>query len=455
MRILFVTAAYLPDNVGGVELHVAGLARAMTAAGHECAVFTRSTRPEPEHLAVLRDEVDGVAVTRLGNTFEDATRFELMYDNPAITAAFARELARVGPDIVHVHHLTCLSVGLVDACKTAGVPVVMTLHDFWMGCPRGQRITAGLDLCPEIRLTKCMPCLRELWPHVLGRSAAPAAAAEERDALDLGRLEAYHGRVAAVLASLDMAFTPSAFMRRMYLDYGMPAASVAVVENGLPKAAWARALEAHGPRREAGRDGLRIGFVGSVIPSKGVHIVMEAFRRLGDPMGLRLDVWGEVLPFHHDTTYGERLQGLRKGYETAITLHGRYENEQLPQILAGLDVLVVPSLWYEAYGLTIREAFLAGLPVIAADHGAMSEAVRHEVNGLLFAAGDSEALAACLRRLADHPVLCRRLAGSPQDVRDEGEAADELLGHYDRVLSGSQPPGLGSPHSQPPGGETS
>jgi glycosyltransferase involved in cell wall biosynthesis len=441
MRILFVTASYPPESVGGVELHVQGLARAMTIAGHDCRVFARTGRPGVPHLGVVRETVEGIPVTRLANTFEDATSLAAMVGHEGIADAFAAELARVRPDVVHIHHLTCLSMRIVDRCREARVPVLMTLHDFWMGCPRGQRITAGLDTCPTIRLSRCLPCLRELWPHLLGRGGAPDLPADERDARDLALLEGYHATVRATLSSLDLLCTPSAFMARLYADYGVPEEKLVVVENGLPKAAWADAAR-HAPASRAGGP-LRIGFIGSVIPSKGVHLLIEAFRRLGDPTGLRLDIWGEVLPFHNDRTYGERLAALREGLQSVVTLHGRYANESLPQILAGMDVAVVPSLWYEAFGLTIREAHLAGVPVVTANHGAMAEAVQDGRTGLLFQAGDAASLAAVLRRLADDPELRARLAGRPEWVRDEQDAARQLLALYDRLARRAAEHGAG------------
>lgn len=434
MRVLFVTASYLPESVGGVELHVAGLARAVMAAGHDAVVLARTGNPEQPHLSLTRDEVDGVPVVRLANTFEDATRFERMYAHAGIGDRFVEVLDEWQPDVVHVHHLTCLSMSILERLRARGIPTVMTLHDFWMGCPRGQRITAGLELCPEIRLEKCVPCLRELWPHLLGRGRAPDAAAEERDAGDRALLEEYHATVHRVLNGVDQLVTPSAFMRRMYEAYGVQAGRIRVVENGLPTERFRKVA-----RVGRGAGPLRIGFIGSVLPSKGVHLLLEAVRRLGDPSSMRLDVWGEVLPFHHDRDYGKRLEALRAGFESAIHLHGAYDNEQLPEILAGFDVVVVPSIWYEAYALTIREAFLAGAVVVTANHGAMAEAVEDGVNGLLFEAGDEASLARVLRRLVDDRPLVERLAASAHRVRDEADTAAELLGLYEQTLSGRRP----------------
>ena len=436
MRVLFVTASYLPESVGGVELHIAGLARALIEAGHEPFVFARTGQPGLAHLQTARDDVDGVPVVRLANTFEDATTLPMLYAHEGIADAFEAVLDELRPDVVHVHHLTCLSTRILDRLAARGVPTVMTLHDFWMGCPRGQRITAGLQTCPEIKLERCVTCLRELWPHLLGKDPAPDAPDEERAAHDRAQLEQYHATMRTVLGGVDALVTPSDFMRRMFEAYGVPAGRVRVVANGLPTASYA-GLE----RRRAGSGPLRIGFIGSVLPSKGVHLLMEAFRRLGDPLGLSLHIWGEVLPFHNDRTYGERLEALRSGFETAITLHGRYANDDLPQILAELDVLVVPSLWYEAFALTIREAFLAGVPVVTANHGAMAEAVEHGRTGLLFETGDVASLAGCLRRLADDPALREALAAAARgQVRDEADAAAELQGLYESLAGAGEGP---------------
>ena len=201
MRILFVTASYPPESVGGVELHVAGLCRQLAAQGHTVSVVARTGRTDVPHLQVARDEVDGVSVTRIGNTFEDATELRRIYAHERLADLVDAEVERTRPDLVHIHHLTCLSTLVPARVAARGVPVIMTLHDFWMGCPRGQRITAGLDPCPTIRLEKCIPCLRELWPHLLGRGGAgPEVPAAERDAADEEQLVAYHEAIRGALA---------------------------------------------------------------------------------------------------------------------------------------------------------------------------------------------------------------------------------------------------------------
>jgi glycosyltransferase involved in cell wall biosynthesis len=103
-----------------------------------------------------------------------------------------------------------------------------------------------------------------------------------------------------------------------------------------------------------------------------------------------------------------------------------------------MDVLVVPSRWYENAPGVIFEAFAAGLPVVATDLGGMSEFVRPGENGLLFPLDDAEELAGLLRRLAEEPGLLRRLRDGVPPVKTVGEYVGELEEVYDGVAGASR-----------------
>ena len=189
--------------------------------------------------------------------------------------------------------------------------------------------------------------------------------------------------------------------------------------------------ESRGPRRaDVDREALAEGLCG-----EGFATCALLARVRPAPDQTQLEVADQRHGTEEVDTNGERLAALCVGYESKITLHGAYANDALPDILGGMDVLVVPSLWYEAFGLTLREAFLAGVPVVTANHGAMAEVVEDGRSGLLFEAGDAASLADALRRLADDPELRVRLAAGAPPVRDERDAAHELLGIYDRLIA--------------------
>ncbi len=413
MRILFIAAAFLPDSIGGVELHLHGIASRFRAQGHEVQVFCRgadATRPE---FAIERYEVGGVPVTRVNYLFSDCDGFPRLYRNPAIRALFVAELARFRPDVVHAHHLTCLSTDLLDAAQESGARVVMTLHDFWMGCPRGQRMTKDLELCEDVVIEKCSPCLAAMWSGWFKGGAHPH---------DLAQLADYHEWIRGLLLRVDRLVTPSSAAREVFHRYGIPRARVTVVENGLDAAPLARV--AHEPSAT-----FRVGFIGSVLPTKGVHVLIDAVRRLDRP-DVFLAIHGAETGWHEVVDYPARLRALAAPLQDRVRFHGRYESADLPAILARTDVLVVPSLWYEAFCLTLREAWLAGVPVVASRLGAMAEGVEDGVTGLLFEPGNADDLARVLARVASDPALRERLIRAPKRVRTVEENAADLMSVY-------------------------
>ena len=145
MRILFVIHTWYPEGRGGSERHARELALALQQKGHQVGVFTRTGRPDLEHYEVVTEWQGPISVSRINNCYWDTPSFEWIYKNERIHAAFERELDEFKPDLVHVHHLSGLSTTLMECMKSRGIPVVMTLHDFWTVCGRGQRITPEPD----------------------------------------------------------------------------------------------------------------------------------------------------------------------------------------------------------------------------------------------------------------------------------------------------------------------
>ncbi len=160
----------------------------------------------------------------------------------------------------------------------------------------------------------------------------------------------------------------------------------------------------------------------------GVHLLVEAFRGL-DPERAQLDIHGHAVPYEGVDDYEADLRGLAAG-AAHIRFGKAYRPEDVPSLLADADVLVVPSTWFENSPLTLHEAFLAGLPVVAAGHGGMAEFVVHEENGLHFEPGSTSSLRAALQRLVDDEALLARLAVPPPAVKSIEENAQELEACY-------------------------
>jgi glycosyltransferase involved in cell wall biosynthesis len=175
---------------------------------------------------------------------------------------------------------------------------------------------------------------------------------------------------------------------------------------------------------------LRLGFMGTIHRHKGLHVLLKAFERLPRDAGVTLRVCGDLTHFP---------EYVSEVYEMAhrdprINFAGPYQNERVMEELKKMDVLVVPSIWYENTPLVIYEAFAAGISVVATDLGGMSEIVEHEKTGLLFEPGNPEDLARQLKRLIDEPDALSKYSGSVENVRPIEDSVDETLDLYARLL---------------------
>lgn len=159
MKILFVNHTFPPDSYAGSELCVLSLAQAMKTAGHQTAVFYRTNDPNRDDCDVVSGVFEGIPVYTINNTFRFAHTFQSIYLNSAIAARFAYLLREFEPDVVHFHHLTNLSLSLVMEAKAYGSAVVVTLHDYWLLCQRGQLLKRDMTLCHGPTDDGCRSCL--------------------------------------------------------------------------------------------------------------------------------------------------------------------------------------------------------------------------------------------------------------------------------------------------------
>ena len=182
----------------------------------------------------------------------------------------------------------------------------------------------------------------------------------------------------------------------------------------------------------AGRQarGKRLVTWGSLYAEKGLEVVLDALRRCAGATGAgwELEVWGEA----HEPAYRARLELLAEGL--AVRFRGPFDLADLEAIDA--DFAVLTSQCEESYGLTLDEAQLLGLPVLASDLPAYRERARAD-SCVLFPAGDAAALAALLR---DEARLSALRPPTEPGVVSADAAATQLLGLYKQVLDGEIEP---------------
>ena len=449
MRIVQVVNGLPPEYLGGTETYAATLAQELARQGHAVSVFARRENArQPEH-AVETTTVDQVEISRINNTRRQSTSFADSYRNDTVATCFGQMLDRFKPDIVHFQHLVYLSTTCVREATRRQIPVVMTLHDYWLICQRGRFLKPDLSVCPGQTDTGCARCFHHLldprmsvlygWlKPFLGQQSwlrerarrwyGKRAGSQSVSLAAQQQIQARMAHIRALCASVSLFLAPSRFLREQFVAFGIPPEKILFHECGLQTDAIRPAPKAPVPRKNRDKRPLIFGYIGVVDPVKGVHLLVEAFQTL--PAELRI-YGGEAAyaPYPDEKGFRSQLADSPR-----IRCMGRYEQHELSRILAEVDVVVVPSIWYENAPLVIREAFLAHTPVITADFGGMREWVTDGVNGLLFEPRNIDDLRQKMRRFVTEPDLVARLSQAFPAVRSISTDAALLEQHYRRLL---------------------
>ena len=362
--VVHLVHGWPPENFAGTELYAWWLAHLQKASG-PVAVYTRSIDPHLASGTAVELEDRGIRVRSRVNHFDQRNplRRNGLYDRGA-RADFGRFLDQTRPELVHVHHLAGHGFALVDEARRRRLGLVLQLQDWWLMCARANLLDRERRLCPGPapgRCTACLPLTRVSPSPAVNRLLSRALYALRRQ------------RARTTLAAADALVAGSAalidsFRIRGWLPAGVP---VHLVPYGVDAAPQRSDGNVRG-ERPPGLP-LRLGFIGSLLPHKGLHLLTRALAGLPAD-AVRLDVWGDPA---HDPAYVREALAAAAG--AAVELRGRFAEEERGAIFAGLDLLVVPSLGLESYSLAAREALAAGLPVLASERGALAE---------LFAGGD-------------------------------------------------------------------
>jgi GT2 family glycosyltransferase/glycosyltransferase involved in cell wall biosynthesis len=443
MRVLEVVHGFPPLAQGGAEIYARTHARALLEAGDEVVVLTREQDQARDEYAVREEWRDGLRIVWVNNTFRQTRSFADTYRNETIAAIARRLIDDWRPDVAHIHHLTCLSTTIVDALAERRIPSFLTLHDYWLMCHRGQLLDTSYRVCDGPGVDGCASCLGAAGGAAPAAFAAASVVRELERRLPAGvgqQLRRASRHVAAGLSTASGAdretkartdhmrevcarvthfIAPSACMRDRFLRFGIPADRISVAGYGFDAHLFTGIT-----RTESAA--LRIGFLGSLMVSKAPHVLLEAAAGLSPAATVTL--FGAHVDYHGDASYRRALAPLLANDH--VRLAGPIPPEDVPRALSEIDVLVVPSIWPENSPLVIREAFLAGVPVVATRIGGIVELIEDGVSGLLVEPGDSADLRRVLQRLIDEPALLPALRAGIPAVRSIQEDVRETRTRY-------------------------
>lgn len=450
LRVLYVVHGYPPESVAGTEVYTYNLAREVHGRGHTTGVFYRSIREEIPEFGLQEADDQGIQLFRLKHGLEFQHAGE-SYSHPVIEARFREVLDRFRPDIVHFNHLLHLSARLVPMARERGAATIITLHDFWAVCPRVQLQRPNGVNCGGRKELGCLLCLKHRHLNMIDwvargtrlfRPVVERMVRRYETMLQEGRplarrkrdIVAIYRRDRTVLdsfASADLMIAPSRFLRDLLLSDvpTLDPEKVIFSEHGM-KTDGIHAL----PKVPDALGRVRFGFLGSLVPYKGVGVAISAMLRLNDPRAVLL-IFGRFDP-ETDPYHKQLLELAKSRPDCNIEFCGPVDHARIATAFSRIDALVVPSTWYENAPLTIREAHLAGTPTIVSDLGGMAESVREGVDGMRFRTGDPGSLATVMLQLISNPATLAGLSRDFIERKTAREGAAEMEFRYRGLVAG-------------------
>ena len=331
----------------------------------------------------------------------------------------------INPDVIHFHHFFTYGADVITLARRVlpNARIVFTFHEFMSICAANGQMVRLTDrsLCTHASVVRCHQCFPDRSPEQF-----------------LTRRMWYQSH----LEHVDVFTCPSRFMIDIYVRWGLARDKIRQVTNGQ------RRYGNPGPLRPGLK--ARFGFFGQFVDNKGIHILLRAVSQLRAEgfTSFTVDLNGSNIR-HASPPIRAEIEAFLAA-EAALPLdqqlvfdNGSYHVDELDSRMARVDWCVVPSIWWEIFGLVISEAWMFGKPVICSNVGGPAERVEHEVNGLQFQMGDHRALAQALRRAATEEGLWERLAaGLPQPPSRE-----RMVDGFVALYAGAEP----DPAAQPVG----
>jgi glycosyltransferase involved in cell wall biosynthesis len=413
-RLLFVVMRHALVRPGGAEGYAFDLYKAIRSEGSFEPTFL--ARNGPPDSAAPHEDTPFTPVNDDPNQYflyTDVSDYNYLFGRSPqamLSTALPSFLLAQDPAIVHLQHTLFIGYDIVRVIRNTlpDVPIVYSLHEYLPICHRnGQMVRTGSnELCQESSPRRCHECFPDVSQQVFFMRK---------------RFIQSH------LSLVDLFVTFSPYALERYVDWGIPREKILYEPHGYPPASKLPDALADRPRN-------RFGFFGQLTAYKGADVLLKAMALLGDDFDGHLWIHGANLD-NAPQEFQDEFRGLLEVVKDRVTFVGRYDRGELAKLMARIDWVVVPSIWWETGPLTVGEAFLHARPVICSDIGGMAEKVENNVSGVHFRRGDPEQLAEAMHRAAETPGLWDKLRSGIPPVRTIDDHAASLIDAYRALLS--------------------
>ncbi len=363
-KIVIVNVFFPPQTIGGATRVVTDNVEALVERykdQFDIEIFT-SDHDNPEPYQIYQYSTMGARVTKVSTPLKEGMDWD--YNDPRMQEIFSDYLDYVKPDLVHFHCIQRLTASIVTATQERRIPYIVTVHDAWWISDYQFLVDDEGNACD----------IHQNDPFIVAKQSKDVARTLKRQTYLRGCLSKAH-YVLAVSETFGRIYEANGFR------------NVRVNRNGIKQRNWL-------PRIASTSGRVRLGHIGGMSKHKGFHLFKSALSR-GDFRHL------EALIVDLSKPYGHKQREVWG--EAPVTIVGRYPQEKIEELYAGMDVLAAPSIWPESFGLVTREAVAAGVWVIASDIGALGEDIAADENGYVISVDDDKALFNILEKINGNP----------------------------------------------------
>ncbi|AUS25456.1 glycosyl transferase [Paenibacillus polymyxa] len=357
------------------------------------SAMLRSRGIETEHYYVHNDSIQSKGLANMAKLAVEAA-----WSFPEFKR-IKELLLRVKPDVVHVHNFfPVISPSVYHACERLGVPVVQTLHNYRLICPAAT-FMRGNEVCEKCLHGTLLHSIRHGCYRGSQLQTIPVAAMIKFNEL----IGTWQHKVSRYIALTE-------FARDKFAESGIPLDRIAVKPNFI-----------HHQTVKAKYDpnDRYLLFVGRISAEKGVRNLLQAWSQLEDRGGLRLVIIGD----------GPQKAELAAAYsQEDIRFLGKQDGDTVLDCMSRAMYVMVPSIWYEGFPMTIVESYSVGTPVLCSRIGALEEIVEDGVTGFHFQHDDLENIKTVIRRA----VAYENYAAMRQKV------AENYAAHYTEEVNVKQ-----------------
>ncbi|MFC1854980.1 glycosyltransferase [Thermodesulfobacteriota bacterium] len=414
MRISYLIHQFSRKHTSGVEQYCFNMACEMKRRGNDVSIFSYqySNKNAKLQKGTYDYYFDDMLMREVYHNYmilKDAEKFE--FYNPVIKDYIRAYFEKVKPDIVHILHLKNLSASVIDAAYEMNIPILFTPMDFWPLCPNFTLLRPDFDLCRgPFSDTPCQLCLGEgeetlgqkiadrkhqpLFERVKDRLTDSLVTSSVKKLVDslastinakkhwegIGKQLERKEFILRKCEKIKKILAPSEFIRDVLIENGYDQSQVEVLPLGYD-------ITAPEDYTKVPSEKLRIGYIGTINKHKGPHLIIEALKGINSK-NLELKIYGDFTRFHKYTHYVRNLAA----HDKRISFKGSFRPERTDEIFSGLDLLVMPSLWYENMPTVIHSALRHKTPVITSSFGGLPEIIHHAQNGILFKRNDPDDL---------------------------------------------------------------